>query len=151
MSMRFTKREAGLDIEQGSLFAPLFDGDGLIPVIVTEAGSRDVVMFAWMNAEALARTIESGIATYWSRSRARLWIKGEESGNRQLVEELRTDCDQDALWLSVRVEGHGASCHTGQRSCFYRKVERAGSGPVSLIPTGEPPLFDPARTYKKGP
>ena len=118
----FAARGTTAEIESGSAFAPKFDAQGLIPAIVTDVRSGDVVMFAWMNALALQTTIETGWATYWSRSRGGLWVKGETSSNRQKVVELRTDCDQDTLWLKVEVEGHGASCHTGHVSCFYRSV-----------------------------
>ena len=107
-------------VESSLVFQPKFDADGLLPAIVTDAGSGEVLMFAWMNAEALRLTLATHIAHFWSRSRRRLWKKGEESGNLMRVSELRTDCDQDALWLQVTVAGKGVACHTGERSCFYR-------------------------------
>jgi phosphoribosyl-AMP cyclohydrolase len=107
-------------VEASLVFQPKFDADGLLPAIVTDAGSGEVLMFAWMNAEALRLTLATHIAHFWSRSRRRLWKKGEESGNLMRVSELRTDCDQDALWLQVTVTGKGVACHTGERSCFYR-------------------------------
>ena len=113
-------------IEEGSAFTPRFGADGLITAVVTDAGDGALLMVAHMNAEALALTLETGIAHYWSRSRSELWKKGETSGNFQRVEELRTDCDQDAVWLKVSVAGDGATCHTGRRSCFYRIVETDG-------------------------
>lgn len=125
----FARRGNAAEIEQGSAFAPKFDADGLIPAIVTDSASGEVLMFAWMNAEALARTMETRIAHFWSRSRGRPWLKGAESGNVLHVEEMRTDCDQDVVWLRVRVAGAGVACHTGERSCFYRSV-----------PLGAPPL-----------
>jgi phosphoribosyl-AMP cyclohydrolase len=109
-------------VERGLDFQPRFDADGLIPAIVTDAASGDVLMFAWMNAEALALTLETGVAHFYSRSRRRLWRKGEESGNLLRVTEARIDCDQDVLWLKAAVEGAGVACHTGSRSCFYRTV-----------------------------
>lgn len=112
-------------LEEGGAFTPRFDVAGLITAVVTDAVHGTVLMVAHMNAEALALTLETGIAHYWSRSRNRLWKKGETSGNLQHVEEMRTDCDQDAVWLKVRVAGDGASCHTGRDSCFYRSVEVA--------------------------
>jgi phosphoribosyl-AMP cyclohydrolase len=124
----FAARGTTQEIEQGSIFQPKFDADGLIAAIVTDAGSGEVLMFAWMNAEALGKTLETGIGHFWSRSRACLWKKGEESGNILRVRELRTDCDQDAVWLKVEVEGAGVACHTGARSCFYRS-----------LPLGAPP------------
>ena len=113
-------------IEEGSAFTPRFGADGLITAVVTDAGDGALLMVAHMNAQALALTLETGIAHYWSRSRNELWKKGETSGNLQRVEELRTDCDQDAVWLKVSVAGDGATCHTGRRSCFYRIVETDG-------------------------
>jgi phosphoribosyl-AMP cyclohydrolase len=119
----FAARGLPAQIEGSLRLQPKFDADGLIPAIVTDAASGEVLMFAWMNAEALARTIETRIGHFWSRSRNKLWKKGEESGNLLRISELRTDCDQDALWLRVTVEGDGVACHTGERSCFYRSVE----------------------------
>ena len=147
----FAARGSTAEIEQGTAFAPKFDADGLIPAVVTDARSGDVLMFAWMNALALQRTIETGWATYWSRSRNQLWVKGETSSNRQKVLELRTDCDQDVVWLRVEVEGHGASCHTGHVSCFYRSVPIGPFGPdgAQLTPSEKKPLFDPAAVYGK--
>lgn len=118
----FARRGDIKSIEAGFSFQPKFDADGLIPAIVTAEGSGDVLMFAWMNPEALARTIETGKAHFWSRSRRKIWLKGEESGNELAVSAMRVDCDQDALWLSVRVAGGGVACHTGAKSCFYRFV-----------------------------
>lgn len=112
--------------EEGAVFAPRFGADGLLTAVVTDAGDGTVLMVAHMNAEALALTLETGIAHYWSRSRASLWKKGETSGNFQRVAEIRTDCDQDAVWLKVDVAGDGATCHTGRKSCFYRRVVTAG-------------------------
>ncbi len=113
------------ELEEGSVFAPKFDSAGLIGAIVTDAAGGGVLMFAYMNAEALRLTLETGEAHFWSRSRKALWRKGETSGNRLLVDEVRTDCDQDVLWVQVRLSGE-AACHTGRRSCFYRRVTRNG-------------------------
>jgi phosphoribosyl-AMP cyclohydrolase len=110
--------------EEGSAFAPAFDEAGLIGAIVTDAEGGGVLMFAYMNRQALRLTLESGEAHFWSRSRQSLWRKGETSGNRLLVEEIRIDCDQDVLWLAVRLSGE-AACHTGRRSCFYRRVKQS--------------------------
>lgn len=112
-------------VEHGTLFMPKFDSDGLIPAIAQDADTGAVLMLAWMNAEALARTLETGRATYWSRSRAALWVKGETSGHTQDVVEMRVDCDQDAILL--RVTQAGPACHTGARDCFYRVVGPDGS------------------------
>jgi len=122
----FAPRGATEDIEQGSTFQPRFDADGLIPAIVTDTESGEVLMFAWMNAEALALTLETGIGHFWSRSKGRLWKKGEASGNTLRVAEVRTDCDQDVVWLKALVEGAGVACHTGARSCFYRALPMGG-------------------------
>ena len=119
---RFAQRTSALDIESGTIFAPKFDGDGLIPAIVTDAGSGEVLMFAYMDAEALSLSLTTRRAHFYSRSRKQLWQKGEQSGNRMDVIELLTDCDQDVLWLKVKVAGSGVACHTGRRSCFYRAL-----------------------------
>ncbi|MBX3531621.1 MAG: phosphoribosyl-AMP cyclohydrolase [Rhizobiaceae bacterium] len=110
-------------LEEGAVLSPRFDAAGLATAVVVDADDGAVLMLAHMNATALSLTIETGIAHYWSRSRNQLWKKGETSGNFQTVVEIRTDCDQDALLLRVRVAGDGATCHTGRRSCFYRTVE----------------------------
>ena len=121
-------------LEHGAEFAPLFDRDGLIPAIVTDAGTGDVLMFAWMNDQALAETIATGEGHFWSRSRAKLWRKGEESGNVLNVVELAVDCDQDVLLMRVEMSGEGAACHTGQRTCFYRRLETSENGTTVLEP-----------------
>lgn len=115
-------------IEETAEFAPKFDAGGLIPAAVTDAKAGRLLMLAYMNAEALAKTIETGEAWYWSRSRAALWRKGESSGNTQRVVEIRTDCDQDAIELVV--EQTGPACHTNRRSCFYRIVKNENSRAV---------------------
>jgi phosphoribosyl-AMP cyclohydrolase len=135
------------DIEEGLAFKPKFDADGLITAVVTDAKSGDVLMVAHMNEEALRRTIASGEAWYFSRSRKALWKKGETSGNVQHVVELRVDCDQDALWLKVNQQGPGA-CHTGRRSCFYRAVPLGKSSAVTLEFCDADKTFDPASAYK---
>lgn len=110
-------------LEESSTFTPRFDANGLVTAVVTDAGDGMLLMVAHMNAEALALTLETGIAHYWSRSRQSIWKKGETSGNLQQVVQILTDCDQDAIWLRVNVSGDNATCHTGRRSCFYRTVE----------------------------
>lgn len=120
------------DREEGLSFQPRYDGDGLIPAIVTEENTGRVLMFAYMNAEALALTLETGFAHFWTRSRRKLWQKGEESGNRLRVTTARTDCDQDVVWLTAVVEGNGVACHTARKSCFYRRIVRAPDGTLSL-------------------
>ncbi len=122
----FAPRGSKAELEAGLAFTPKFDADGLIPAIVTGMSSGEALMFAFMNAEALALTIETGVVHFWSRSRAALWKKGGESGNVFNVVEMRADCDQDVLWLRVTVEGDGHACHTGRRSCFYRLVPVPG-------------------------
>jgi phosphoribosyl-AMP cyclohydrolase len=122
----FAPRGSKAELEAGLAFTPKFDAEGLIPAIVTDMNSGEALMFAFMNAEALALTIETGVVHFWSRSRAALWKKGGESGNVFNVVEMRADCDQDVLWLRVTVEGDGHACHTGRRSCFYRLVPVPG-------------------------
>jgi phosphoribosyl-AMP cyclohydrolase len=139
---------ASKEIEEGTALAPKYDADGLITAVVTDAASGELLMVAHMNADALARTIESGEAWYFSRSRRKLWKKGEESGNLQRVKELRVDCDQDAVWLKVEQVGGGA-CHTGRRSCFYRAVPIGKAGTVTLEFRDAQKRFDPDKVYKK--
>ena len=136
------------ELEEGTAFAPRFDAAGLVTVVTVEAGSNAVLMLAHMNAQALSLTLETGIAHYWSRSRGKLWKKGETSGELQEVVELRTDCDQDALVLVVNQTGRGAACHTGRQSCFYRRAI-VTDGVATLQDTGLPRLFDPAEVYAK--
>ena len=114
------KRAAAL--ERGAEIAPRFDASGLVAAIAQDADTGEVLMFAWMNAEAFRLTLDTGVAHYWSRSRNSLWKKGETSGQLQLIEETRIDCDQDAVLLKVRPQGDGGACHVGFRSCFYRVV-----------------------------
>ncbi|HEY6633348.1 MAG TPA: phosphoribosyl-AMP cyclohydrolase [Rhizobiaceae bacterium] len=137
------------ELEEGAVFSPRFDAAGLVTAVVTDAKDGMLLMVAHMNAEALAATIETGVAHYWSRSRSSLWKKGETSGNLQQVVELRTDCDQDAIWLKVKVTGHDATCHTGRRSCFYRTVGLV-DGKASLVDDGSQPLFDAEKIYRSG-
>lgn len=122
------------DIENTTTFRPKFASDGLIPAIASDRATGEILMFAHMNADALHLTLETGIAHFWSRSRQKLWKKGEESGNLLNVAEVRTDCDQDVVWLIVDVAGDGVACHTGARSCFYRRLIKpeAGDAPVAL-------------------
>lgn len=133
-------------LEEGTAFAPRFDANGLITVVTVEAGSNDVLMVAHMNAQTLSLTLETGVAHYWSRSRQSIWKKGETSGELQEVVELRTDCDQDCLVMTVRQTGRGAACHTGRKSCFYRHVT-VDAGEARLEDTGLPRLFDPKAVY----
>jgi phosphoribosyl-AMP cyclohydrolase len=121
------------ELEEGAVLSPRFGTDKLITCVTTDAATGEILMVAHMNAEALARTIETGEAWYWSRSRGELWHKGATSGQIQTVKEIRVDCDQDALLLKVQVAGDGGCCHTGRRSCFYRKVETSGGEPRLVI------------------
>jgi phosphoribosyl-AMP cyclohydrolase len=109
-----------LALEEGEVLAPRFDANGLVTCVATEADSGEVLMVAHMNADSLKRSIETGEAWYWSRSRRQLWRKGDTSGQIQTIVEMRVDCDQDAIWIRVKVAGDGGCCHTGRRSCFYR-------------------------------
>ncbi|MCX7587056.1 phosphoribosyl-AMP cyclohydrolase [Phenylobacterium sp. 58.2.17] len=110
-------------LERGAVLSPRFDASGLIAVVATHAQTGEVLMFAHMNAEALARTLELGEAVYFSRSRNEIWHKGATSGQIQKIVEMRVDCDQDCLWIKVLPQGDGGACHVGFRSCFYRVVE----------------------------
>jgi phosphoribosyl-AMP cyclohydrolase len=146
----FAERGAAAEVEEGRAFAPKFDADGLLTCVTVDATSGDVLMVAHMNAEALARTIESGEAWYFSRSRRKLWRKGESSGHVQRVSEMRVDCDQDAVVIRVEQAGPGA-CHTGRRSCFYRAVPlgRAPDGALVMEFRDAEKAFDPGKVYDK--
>jgi phosphoribosyl-AMP cyclohydrolase len=133
------------EIEGGLEFRPRFDASGLVTCVATDAATSDVLMVAHMNEEALRKTIATGEAWYFSRSRKSLWRKGESSGQVQRVVEMRMDCDQDAVW--IRVEQTGAACHTGRRSCFYRKVT-GGEGGARLSFVDADRLFDPKSVYR---
>jgi phosphoribosyl-AMP cyclohydrolase len=139
------------DVELGKVLQPKYGPDGLIPCITVDRASNDVLMFGFMNAESLAQTIRTRKATYWSRSRRKLWVKGEESGNVLRVVDLYVDCDQDVVLLKVENAGEGA-CHNGYRSCFYRRLapgaDSAAAGPLPLEFTAER-VFDPAKVYGK--
>ena len=150
VSTTFAPRGEKAQIEEGMAFAPKFDDHGLIAVVTTDFETGELLMQAWMNAEALARTIELGEAVYWSRSRQELWHKGATSGHTQLVRELRTDCDQDAIWLRVEQRG-GAACHVGYRSCFYRRVPVGDDAQATpeLVFTETQKAYDPAVVYGK--
>ena len=134
------------ELEEGTAFAPRFDAQGLVTAVTVEAGSGRVLMVAHMNAQALSLTLDTGEVHYWSRSRAKIWKKGESSGEIQKLVEMRTDCDQDVVLVTVEQTGRGAACHTGRKSCFYRLVE-VSEGVASLRDSGEPRLFDPKSVY----
>ena len=149
----FKKRDKIKEVEEGKYLAPKFDENGLIPVITTDFQNGDILMHGYMNDEALRKTIESGEAHYWSRSRNKIWHKGQVSGFVQKVKEIRIDDDQDSVWLSVDI-GKGASCHVGYRSCFYRSI------PLGKIQNDEKleiefkekkKIFDPKKVYKNEP
>jgi phosphoribosyl-AMP cyclohydrolase len=145
--MRFPSPGSTEEVEEGLKLAPKFDRDGLVTCVATDARSGDVLMVAHMNAEALARTIESGEAWYFSRSRGALWRKGESSGHTQRVVEMRVDCDQDAVWIKVEQAGSGA-CHTGRRSCFYRAVPTGGRADALVLEWRDgDKSFDPKAVY----
>ncbi len=147
--MTLTFKEPSADkseLEDAGDFTPRFDDRGLITAVVTDAHDGALLMVAHMNAEALALTLQTGTAHYFSRSRGKIWKKGETSGNLQTVTEIRTDCDQDAIWLKVEVAGHEATCHTGRRSCFYRTVELQDGKAVVRI-TDDHRHFDPDEIY----
>jgi len=146
-SYEFAERGSAEQVEEGAKLAPKFDADGLVTCVATDAASGELLMVAYMNAEAFARTIESGEAWYFSRSRRKLWRKGESSGHVQRVTEMRIDCDQDAVWIKVEQAGAGA-CHTGRRSCFYRGVPLGKAPDKSLVlEFREEKAFDPQKVY----
>ena len=155
--VRFKARQSIKQVEEGHDLAPKFDERGLITVVTTDADSGELLMQGYMNAAALARTITSGEAHYFSRSRQLLWHKGATSGFVQRVRELLIDDDQDCIWLRVDVAG-GASCHVGYRSCFYRRIPTAGEfadalpqGDVELVFTDTEKVFDPEQVYGDAP
>jgi phosphoribosyl-AMP cyclohydrolase len=140
--------QTNAEFEEGRAFAPKFDADGLVTCVATDSRTGDVLMVAHMNAEALQKTIASGEAWYFSRSRRALWRKGESSGHVQRVVEMRVDCDQDAVWIKVEQQGPGA-CHTGRRSCFYRAVPLGKLGAVTLEFRDAEKVFDPDMVYRR--
>lgn len=156
-TLSFAPRESVEQVEEGTELAPRFDDDGLIPAVTTDYDSGELLMHGYMNAEALAKTVETGEAHYYSRSRKALWHKGATSGLVQTVRELLIDDDQDCVWLRVEVAG-GASCHVGYRSCFYRRVPvgdeyraRQDEGQVELEFTDTEKVFDPEEVYGDAP
>jgi phosphoribosyl-AMP cyclohydrolase len=151
MTVIFSTRQTVEQVEEGHDLAPKFDADGLLPCVTTAAGTGEVLMLGYMNAEALRKTIETGEAHYWSRSRQVLWHKGATSGLVQKVVEIRIDDDQDAVWLRVEIPGD-ASCHVGYRSCFYRSVPMgAGDFKRSLKFEEQHKAFDPKKVYGDAP
>ena len=143
----FAPRTNKRSIELGNELCPKFDENGLIAAAVSDHDSGELLMVGYMNAESLLRTLETGEAWYWSRSRQEYWKKGATSGQVQKVIEIRTDCDQDAIWLRVRVEGNGATCHVGYRSCFFRTIHRDKNGKIRLERAEAAPVYDPEEIY----
>ena len=143
----FAKRESVEQVEEGNLLAPKFDQNGIIPAVVTEASSGELLMLGYMNKESLRKTIETKEAYYWSRSREVLWKKGDSSGMIHEVEEILIDDDQDSLWLKVSIKGLGASCHVGYISCFYRSLQNITEDGVELKFTENEKVFDPEVVY----
>ncbi len=143
----FAERSSIEFVEEGNTLAPKFNSEGIIPVIVTETKSELVLMLGYMNKEALEQTIISREAHYWSRSRETLWKKGESSGMVHKVDEILIDDDQDSVWLRVSIDGLGASCHVGYKSCFYRSLNSVENGKVNLDFTESEKIFDPEKVY----
>ena len=151
MNITFHPRTSIEQVEEGTELAPKFDANGYMPVVTTDYATRELLMHAYMNPEALRKTIETGEAHYWSRSRATLWHKGATSGLVQRVREMRIDDDQDCVWLRVEIDGFGASCHVGYRSCFYRSVPLGAEAGKPLIFQESAKVFDPAAVYGDAP
>ena len=156
MSSTFAARTSVEAVEEGTLLAPKFDAHGLIPVVTTDAATGEVLMHAYMNEAALLKTLETGEAHYYSRSRQQLWHKGATSGLVQAVQQLLIDDDQDCLWMKGKVSGTGASCHVGYRSCFYRQIslgEGEAAAEISFARrfTDYTKTFDPASVYGDAP
>ena len=149
----FKKRDNIKEIEEGKYLQPKFDENGLIPVITADFKTGDILMHAYMNHESLKKTIETKEAHYWSRSRKKIWHKGQISGFVQKVKEIRIDDDQDSIWLSVDI-GNGASCHVGYRSCFYRSIPLGkikNTQELELEFKEKEKIFDPRKIYKDEP
>ena len=152
-TLMFKKRESVFEVEEGKFLSPKFDKDGLIPVTTSDSGSGELLMHGYMNEEALKKTIETKEAHYWSRSRQKLWRKGQVSGFVQIVKEIRIDDDQDSVWLSVDI-GNGASCHVGYRSCFYRSIPLGkieNEQKLEMRFSEKKKIFDPKKIYKDEP
>ena len=149
----FKKRDNIKEVEEGKYLSPKFDENGLIPVIATDFQTGDILMHAYMNDEALKKTIETKEVHYWSRSRKKIWHKGQVSGFVQIVKEIRIDDDQDSVWLSVNI-GNGASCHVGYRSCFYRSIPSGkikNDEELEMEFKEKKKIFDPKKVYKDKP
>ena len=149
----FKKRENVTEVEEGKYLSPKFNNEGLIPVITMDVTTKEILMHGYMNKEALRKTIETKEAYYWSRSRKKIWHKGQISGFKQKVIEMRVDDDQDALWITVDIKD-GGSCHVGYRSCFYRsiplgKIENTENIEINFAEKNK--IFDPKKIYKDEP
>ena len=149
MAINFAERGDKKQLEEGDGFAPKFDADGLLPAIATDAETGDVLMFAFMNEEALRQTIATGHAHFYSRSRKKQWKKGESSGHVLEIHEMRTDCDQDVVWMKCTVTNGGGACHVGYKSCFYREIPVGEHGGEPMKPIGGEKVYDPAKVYGK--
>ena len=153
MQFMFKKRDNIREVEEGKYLSPKLDENGLIPVITTDCLTGDILMHGYMNDEALKKTIETKEAHYWSRSRKKIWHKGQVSGFVQIVKEIRIDDDQDSVWLSVDI-GNGASCHVGYRSCFYRSIPLGkikNEKELEMEFKEKKKIFDPKKVYKNEP
>jgi len=153
MQFMFKKRDNIREVEEGKYLSPKFDENGLIPVITTDFQTGDILMHGYMNVEALKKTIETKETHYWSRSRKKIWHKGQVSGFVQIVKEIRIDDDQDSVWLSVDI-GNGASCHVGYRSCFYRSIPLGkikNEKELEMEFKEKKKVFDPKKIYKDEP
>jgi len=153
MQFMFKKRDNIKEVEEGKYLSPKFDVNGLIPVVTTDFQTGGILMHGYMNDEALKKTIETKKAHYWSRSRKKIWRKGQVSGFVQIVKEIRIDDDQDSVWLSVDI-GNGASCHVGYRSCFYRSIPLGkikNEAELEMEFKEKKKIFDPKKVYKDEP
>lgn len=153
MQFMFKKRDNIEEVEEGKYLSPKFDENGLIPVITTDFQTGDILMHGYMNDEALKKTIETKEVHYWSRSRKKIWHKGQLSGFVQIVKEIRIDDDQDSVWLSVDI-GNGASCHVGYRSCFYRSIPLGkikNEKELEMEFKEKTKIFDPKKVYNNEP
>ena len=146
-TINFAERLSVEFVEEGNILAPKFNKEGILPVVVTETKSGMVLMIGYMNKDALDQTILTKQGHYWSRSREVLWKKGESSGMVHNVDDILIDDDQDSIWLKVTIEGFGASCHVGYKSCFYRSVNKIDNGEVTLNFTETEKVFDPEVVY----
>ena len=151
MSDFFKKRRSVYEVEEGTELQPKFDDRGLIPAVTSHYLTKNILMHGYMNKEALLKTIQTGYAHYWSRSRKCIWKKGETSGLLQKIKEIRIDDDQDCIWIEVEVLGNGASCHVGYKSCFYRKINLDKESKHDLVFVEKEKIFEPNEVYGNAP